>query len=453
MAHEVRRAVADMAEGLRDAAGGARRLVLLAMRNDIPSVLGYLAALEAGLPIALIHTSPKVEHLEDLIARYRPAVLLGDTGDHSNYGPVKRLALSLDQNLAIEIRTRLDDMGAVAHDALAVLLSTSGSTGSPRFVRLSRSAVVANAEQIASALTIDARECAPTTLPLHYSFGLSVLNSHLVAGARILVTNAPILSEELWAQIRTFGCTSFAGVPYSYEVLRRLDLEALAGPSLQTMTQAGGRLTPAKIQEFHDRMVRRGGQFIVMYGQTEATARIAVLPSALIPAKLGSCGRALPGGSLTIEDEAGHEVPAGTEGEVIFRGPNVMMGYAESADDLMRGDEVGGRLATGDLGFLDHDGYLFVTGRRKRIAKVLGFRISLDEVETLLAPHGRVAVIGRDERIVVFCEGWTAAMRLDQRASLARAIGLHPTTIEFREVENLPLLLTGKIDYQRLERL
>jgi acyl-CoA synthetase (AMP-forming)/AMP-acid ligase II len=161
----------------------------------------------------------------------------------------------------------------------------------------------------------------------------------------------------------------------------------------------------------------------------------------------------LPGGILTIEDETGQEVSVGSEGEIVYRGPNVMMGYAESADDLLRGDEVGRRFATGDLGYLDNDGFLFITGRRKRIAGVLGFRINLDEVEMLLAPQGRVAVVRRDERVVVFCEGWSANARAYQRASIARAIGLHPTTIEFCEVEHLPLLPTGKVDYPRLERL
>jgi acyl-CoA synthetase (AMP-forming)/AMP-acid ligase II len=447
---DVRAAVSKLSAELLEAAGGKGRLVVLAMRNDIPSVMGYLAALEACLPVALVDGQVRGSHLDNYVRLYRPSIVLGRTEQITGYENLGSLVVAKGVRMTIELKRRNENDATISHPDLAVLLSTSGSTGSPRFVRLSRRAIVANAEQIAAALSITSDERAPTTLPLHYSYGLSILNSHLVAGASVLVSDAPLLGSDLWSQMRENDCTSFAGVPYSYEILRRLDVARLLGPRVKTMTQAGGRLAPERIREFHQMMLRRGGRFIVMYGQTEATARIAVLPGEMLPEKLGSAGLVLPRAVIEIRDEHGNILPHGADGEVVFHGPNVMMGYAESAEDLDAGDDLNGRLATGDLGYLDADGVLFITGRRKRIAKVLGYRVSLDEIEAILASHGRVAVLDRGERIIVYCEGWTQESASEQRTALARALGLHISAFEFKHIDQLPLLPSGKIDYQRL---
>ncbi|MGW6493906.1 AMP-binding protein [Nonomuraea angiospora] len=387
------------------------------MRNNLTSVLRYLAAWRSGRPIALLDPDLTPGALAELVARFRPAALLGFTHAADGSPPPRRDAPE-------------------PHPDLAVLLATSGSTGNPKLVRLSRQAVLANATAIATALAIVPDEIAPTSLPLHYSYGLSVLNSHLVAGATVMLTEAGLLERSFWTHLDAHRCTSLAAVPYQYEMLRRLRYDRSEHPALATLTQAGGRLGQDLVQEF----AGQADRFFVMYGQTEATARIAVLPPDRLADKPGSAGPAIPGGRLSVD-----------EGEVVYHGPNVMMGYAETAADLARGDDLGGVLRTGDLGRLDSEGFLYLTGRLKRIAKIFGVRVNLDDVERLLRGSVPVAATSGDDRVTVWAEGLDAA----GRAGLARRLGaelrVHWSGFDVRAVDSLPLLATGKIDYRALE--
>ncbi len=416
---ELRARVDAAATALAARAGGG--IAFLCCQNNVATVVDYLAALTAGVPVVLLDARLAAAALDALVARYQPEVVLGRAV--ALPAPAPRPA---------------------PHPALALSLSTSGSTGSPRLVRLSRAAVEANARAIAAALALGPGEVAPTSLPLHYSYGLSVVNSHLVVGATLLLTDAGLVSDEFWRACREHGATSLAGVPYSYQMLRRLDLGKLAPPSLRTLTQAGGRLDVALVRHFHGVAAARGGRLFVMYGQTEATARISVLSPDELPAHAGSVGRALPGGALAIAPD----------GEVIYRGPNVMMGYAEDRADLARGDELGGVLRTGDLGRLDADGRLWITGRVKRIAKVFGLRVNLDELEAWLrgqpdAPV--VAAIAGDDKLRVFVEGGAPDALAAIKRALASHTGAHVTGFEVIGVAALPRLASGKIDYAQLE--
>ncbi|MEV0617359.1 AMP-binding protein [Nonomuraea sp. NPDC050404] len=357
--------------------------------------------------------------LTELSERYRPAGLLGFT--HELDGPPPP-------------RTGVPD----THPDLALLLATSGSTGNPKLVRLSRRAVLANARSIATALSIGPGETTITSLPLHYSYGLSVLNSHLVAGGTVVLTDAGLLQRSFWADLYAYDCTSLAAVPYQYTMLRRMRFDRSDYPALTTLTQAGGRMAPELVDEFAAKMER----FYVMYGQTEATARIAVLPPDRLAGKPGSVGVAVPGGRLEIDD-----------GEVVYHGPNVMMGYADTAEDLARGDDLGGVLRTGDLGRLDPEGFLHITGRLKRIAKVFGTRVNLDDIERLLHDCGPVAVTAGDDRVIIWTETLdpSAMVRLGRR--VATELRLHWSGFDVRHLDHLPILATGKVDYRTLESL
>jgi acyl-CoA synthetase (AMP-forming)/AMP-acid ligase II len=395
--------------------------VFCGMRNDLASVVRYLGALHARTPVALLDADLPPGVLTGLIRRFRPTALFG-------------FSHAVEGNGAANQRGRRE--APDPHPDLAVLLATSGSTGNPRLVRLSRRAVLANAHAIVEALGIGPGDVAPTSLPLHYSYGLSVLNSHLAAGATVVLTDAGLLERSFWTCLDAHGCTSLAAVPYQYEMLRRLRFDPAEHPKLTTLTQAGGRLREELVEEF----AAKAERFFVMYGQTEATARIAVLPPERLADKPGSAGRAVPGGRLTVE-----------EGEVVYHGPNVMMGYAETAADLAHGDDLGGVLRTGDLGRLDDEGFLYLTGRLKRIAKIFGVRVSLDDVERLLRDCGPIAATSGDDRVTVWAEG----LDRDGCARLARRLGtelrLHWSGFDVRAVDRLPLLTTGKIDYRALE--
>ncbi len=431
-----------------DALSGKRSGVVFArFPTDVAAVVRYLGAWEAHRPVALLDPELPAESLLELIARFEPAVVTGAPDGAAAAG-----YRALDDTALGPVWERIGET-VTPHPELGVLLATSGSTGDPKFVRLSRSAVEANARSIAEALSIGPGETAPTNLSLFYSYGMSVLNSHLIAGAAVIVQPHSLLERPFWQMIERFEATSLAAVPYQYEMLKRLRFDPAKYPKLRTLTQAGGRLRAELITDFHNRMTGVSGQMFVMYGQTEAGPRMTTLPSDRLPDKLGSVGPAIPGGRLTVRLEDGTETgAAGVTGEVVYRGPNVMMGYAERAADLTRGDEQGGVLVTGDLGYQDEEGFLFITGRLKRFGKVFGVRLNLDDVEKLLRAHGPVAAVSGDDKVVIWVEGASEGAGHAIASELAERLNLHWTGFDVRAIDRLPLLPSGKIDYKSLEK-
>jgi len=416
---------------------GGKSLGFLLFRSTLDCVATYLAALRSGHALALLTPHQAPGALEALVARYQPEWIAGDAIGH--LGGYTRL----DAAAAPELRVRDEatPSDSPLHPDTALLLSTSGSTGSPKMVRLSYRALDANATAIGEYLGLDARERAITTMPLSYSYGLSVLNSHLHAGARTLLTEVPIIGRPFWDFFAAEEASSLAGVPYIYQMLQRLRPARMALPSLRTLTQAGGHLAEPIKREFAQLAAERGWRFFAMYGQTEATARIAYVPSEQALAKLGAIGIAVPGGALGIDPE---------NGELCYRGGNVMMGYAESRADLAQGDVLGGVLRTGDLARQDEDGYFYVTGRLKRIAKVFGNRVSLDEVEQLLEARLGLDAVALDagDRLLIVSE---RDAREDVVALLRTQLDLHPSGFQTRCVPSLPRLPSGKKDYARLQ--
>ncbi len=425
----------------------AAGVVFACFPAEVEAVLRYLAAWQAHRPVALIDPDLPAPTLADLVHRFEPAVVTGvKTEAPEGYRAVDDAVLG-------PLWERLEPSASKPHPALGVLLATSGSTGNPKFVRLSREAITANAAAIAEALRIGPGELAPTNLSFFYSYGMSVLNSHLLTGAGVLVQKHSLLERPFWDDLARYEATSLAAVPYQYEMLRRLRFDPAKYPKLRTLTQAGGRLRAELVSDFHARMQTVDGHLYVMYGQTEAGPRMTTLPSPRLAGKLGSVGPAIPGGTLSVRLEDGTETTApGVTGEVVYRGPNVMMGYAESAADLGLGDEMGGTLVTGDLGHLDEEGYLFISGRLKRFGKVFGVRLNLDDVEKLLREQGPVAAVSGEDKIVVWAEGVDEPARRGIATELAERLNLHWSGFDVRSIDSLPLLASGKVDYRALEK-
>lgn len=416
------------------------------MSIDLSSVLTYLGAFESGRAIALIDPALDADVLAGLVSRFRPAAVLAASGD-----------APAGYRVEGDHWVRTSAEGVRPHPDLAVLLPTSGSTGNPKLVRLSRAGLMANADAIAQVLHIDADEVAPTCLPLHYSYGLSVLNSHLLRGATVVIEPSGVLGRGFWDAVNTYGVTSLSGVPYHYEMLRRLKFDPAKYPTLRTLTQAGGKLRDELVAEFNDKMLAVGGRMYVMYGQTEASPRMTTVPAERLAEKLGTAGPALPGGAFAVRRDDGSETThPKIVGEVVYRGSNVMMGYADDESGLAKGDECGGVLATGDLGYLDQEGYLYITGRLKRIGKVFGNRISLDDLEHA----ARAAEVGIDvvaavpagDKVVLFAEGVDKAICKDAAKALSERLHLHTSGFDVRPIDTVPLLASGKIDYRTLER-
>ncbi|WP_290058182.1 AMP-binding protein [Amycolatopsis solani] len=436
---------AEVGRSMEALAGLPAGVVFARMSVDLDSVLTYLGAFESGRAIALIDPALDADVLAGLVSRFRPAAVLSASGDAPDGYSVRG---------ADWVRDAAE--GVRPHPDLAVLLPTSGSTGNPKLVRLSRQAILANADAIAQVLHIDSDEVAPTCLPLHYSYGLSVLNSHLVRDATVVIEPSGVLGRGFWDAVNTYGVTSLSGVPYHYEMLRRLKFDPAKYPTLRTLTQAGGKLRDDLIAEFNDKMLAVGGRMYVMYGQTEAAPRMTTVPAERLAEKLGSAGPALPGGKFSVRRDDGSETThPKIVGEVVYRGPNVMLGYADDESGLAKGDEYGGVLATGDLGYLDEEGYLFITGRLKRIGKVFGNRVSLDDLEhaarTAAVGIDVVAAVAAGDKVVLFAEGVDKDICKDASRALAERLHLHASGFDVRPIETVPLLASGKIDYRTLE--
>ena len=431
--------------------GSTKGLLLLGCQNDRPTIEAYLGALEAGHAVALLDGQAPPATTVALVTAYQPRWVAGPAGLADTLAtsevPVARVDFVDDQEL---IRTGYSEQMDL-HPDLAVLLPTSGTTGSRKFVRLSGRNVLSNARSIATFLDLTPDERPITSLPLHYSFGLSVLNSHLLAGGTLVVASAGVLEPSFWRTVDEQGCTSLAGVPFTFQMLERIGFREADHASLRTLQQAGGALDRRLTSVYADHMAERGGRLVVMYGQTEATARMAFVPPDRLRAKIGSAGVAIPGGRLWIEagEDDGGLAPGC--GEVVYEGPNVMMGYATGSADLGRGDELNGVLRTGDLGYLDADGFLFLVGRSKRIAKVFGLRVNLDEVETGLRAHGPAAVVGGPDAIWGFCAFGTDESLAALALTVAREYRLHHSAVRLRRVDAIPTTSAVKIDDRQVE--
>jgi acyl-coenzyme A synthetase/AMP-(fatty) acid ligase len=423
-------------------AAPAKALVFQFCGNTLESVAWYLGSLEAGHAVALLAQKLEAGLRTRLLDIFQPEFVLLPESPGPGYLPAEASGLWR--------RTPAADLPAL-HPDLALLLSTSGSTGSPKLVRLSRRNVEANADSILRALelTVDDRPIAH--LPLHYSYGLSVVNSHLAVGATTILTTRSLIAPDFWKAVAEHRVSSFSGVPYTYQMLRRLDLDKLPAQSVKAMTQAGGKLDDQAVAHFHSQMAARGGTFWVMYGQTEATARISVLPARMLPQKLGSAGIAIPGGTLSILAGDGFATRPEVVGELVYSGPNVMLGYGLNRADLAKGDDLSGVLHTGDRASLDADGYVRIVGRSKRDAKVFGLRINMDDVEAMLKVHGPAAVVSGPDKLIAYCEFGTAAELQGLHSALSAQLRLHPSALDFRRVARLPTSGSGKIDYAKLE--
>ncbi|GGT19354.1 AMP-binding protein [Streptomyces purpureus] len=426
---ELARRVEDTARRL----GPGRRLVLLPGANTVGALVVHLAALASGHPVLLV-PGDHPEAVESLAAAYDPDVVVHPAADEWR------------------IEERRPGSAHSFHPDLALLLSTSGSTGSPKLVRLSYDNLQANAESIATYLGIRDTDRAATTLPMHYCYGLSVVHSHLLRGAGLVLTELSVADTCFWHLFRTARGTAFAGVPYTFDLLDRVGFADMDLPHLRYVTQAGGRLAPDRVVHYAELGRRRGWDLFVMYGQTEATARMAYLPPELATTHPGAVGVPVPGGAFSLDpvEEAGGE----GVGELVYTGPNVMLGYAHTPDDLALGRTVDA-LRTGDLARRTDAGLYEIVGRRSRFVKILGLRIDPQRIEAILEERHGVSALcaGDDEGLAVVAvpkPGW------DERRIRRRVVdecGLPARAIRVHLLPELPRLPTGKPDYRTVRAL
>ena len=428
---DLRELVARRSRDLRAATGGERGLVMLTGPPSTEWITSYLAILDLG-------------HVP---------LLVGDRSDDLERTWAPMLVIEAEPGRVVDRAGPRSGPRPALHPDLGLLLSTSGSTGSPKLVRLSHANLVANAQAIASSLELSSADTGITSLPLHYCYGLSVLHSHLAVGASVAVIRASVVDPCFVAAMERHRVTSLAGVPHTFDLLEVAGPERIATPSLRLLTQAGGRLGADARTRWRDRCAAWGVDLVVMYGQTEATARMAYLPPALAAqAGARSVGVPVPGGSLEVVPVAGTgELPADGVGELVYRGPNVMMGYGVEPGDLALGPTCDA-LHTGDLGRFDEaSGTYEVVGRRSRFTKPFGLRIDLDGVELQLRRHhADVAVGGDDDVLVVVVPGGDAGAT---EAEVLEITGLPGAAVAVVVDQPIPRTAAGKVDQIALRDL
>lgn len=347
------------------------------------------------------------------------------------------------------------------YEHLALLLPTSGSTGSSKYVRISYENLTLHAATLADYLHLTPQERPLLSLPLFYSYGVSILLSHIHVGATVVLTSSSVMQAEYWHFLKDKDITSISGVPYSYAMLLRLGFTRQTYPHLTAMTQSGSHLPASQQQTLATYAKEHGIRFYVMYGQTEATSRISYLEPDLAAIKLGSTGKAIALGELyLVNDKQERITTPHEEGELIYKGTNVALGYACKAEDLALGDEWQGVLHTGDVAYCDEDGYFFITGRLKRFIKLTGQRTSLTSVEDILSqqyPQLLLAAGGSDDHLKVYItkdslqeSGVTTS---DVLMFLHHRLSVHPSLMEVKAIEHMPLNDNSKICYKKLEEL
>lgn len=427
-----------------------RSLVFLVCSNTPASIAAYVGFINHGIVPVMVDKDLNEELFQNLLEKYLPTYIFAEEAHFdflNRYTQTLHIAGSVLYDLAEQHPFPL-------HDDLAILMTTSGSTGSPKLVRQSYDNLKANTESIVKYLDLHEDERAVMNLPLHYVYGLSVLNTHLAVGASVVVTDKTLFDRSFWQLMREKEVTSLSGVPYTYAMLKRLRFFRMELPALRTLTQAGGKLDTELHAEFANYAARTGKLFVVMYGAAEATARMGYLPPQDALEKVGAMGVAIPGGRFALIDEAGAEITAAdTVGELVYCGANVTLGYAEGGADLARGDERHGRYETGDLARRDADGYYTIVGRKRRFLKMFGKRTNLQEVEHILRRQFgevEVACAGVDDHLHIFVTQEALVPAIVP--FLSAKLGLHHTALTAKYIAEIPKNASCKTVYRELEQ-
>lgn len=411
------------------------QICALLCRNNLTSIVAYLSSLRHQRPLLLLDPTLPSTQLTELIKRLEIVAIIDEKGE----------------------MTRVSASAFCARADLAIMLSTSGSTGSPKSVMLSQMNLQGNAVSISQYLPILTTDTAITSLPIHHSYGLSILNSHLLLGASIVVTDYSLMNKEFWLLVNKHQVSSLAGVPFSYQMLKKLCFERFPLPALRYLTQAGGQLTSELITYLKQLQLQRQIPVFVMYGQTEATARIAYLAPEYLSQYPDCIGNAIPGGVLFLRDpQDGNllEEPQ-TTGELCYRGNNIMLGYATDTNEL-RATKVLDELATGDLAERLPNGLYRIVGRLNRLLKIHGKRFALAHVESILGYQGIKAICtGRDDLLIVA----VIDPNVDSEAPAKTAVYLHqqlhlqPSLFKVLLLRDIPYTSSGKIHYQAIFNL
>ncbi len=428
-----------------------RSLVFHLCKNNLGAIVGYLSFLNNKVVPLLLNANINEDLLVELLEVYRPEFIYIPEEEIER---LQKLLIDFKilykENDYVYIKTKYNDKTGL-YDELALLLNTSGSTGSAKLVRLTYDNIKANTESIIEYLQLDSSQRAITNLAMSYTYALSIINTHLYVGASLVLTDRSLFEKEFWTAMQEYEVTSLAGVPYTYEMLDRLNIYEMNLPHLSSLTQAGGRIIPALHEKLARWAIDTKRKFIVMYGQTEACSRMGYLPFERSLEKFGKMGIAIPRGKFFLVDEGNNQIfETDKVGELVYEGANVSLGYAEKREDLLKKDENKGILYTGDMASFDNDGFYTIVGRKKRFLKLFGHRVNLDEVERAIRTNLELdcACAGYDDNLYVFTT--MASRKKEIKDFVHNYTKIHFSAFKIQELDKLPINDSGKINYNAL---
>ena len=421
---------------------------ILICSNTINSIILYLSLLNKGSVALLLSNQISNENIIKYAERYKAANIITQ----------KELSTNIFKNpwnYQDYFIYKNKNSRNLQNTKLALLLTTSGSTGSPKVVKISKNNILSNTISICEYLNLSTRDRHITTLPMNYTYGLSCINTFLYVGASIVLNNHSILEKSFWELVNKFKPTSIAGVPYTYEILNKIGINRLLTTSIKVLTQAGGKLEKELLIKYADLCRKNKCLFYVMYGQTEATARMSYLPPDKLLDKIDSIGIPIPGGDFEIDktNKENYKYKNNQEyGEIVYKGENVSLGYANSFSELNNKDQFKSVLNTGDIGYKDKDGFFYIVGRKNRFAKICGIRVSLQDIEDFLSIlNTNCLALSDDKKLIVYLEGASFKMNKSEiKKIIVNKTTLPPLSIDIRLIPEFPRKENGKINYQKL---
>lgn len=422
-----------------------RSIVLILCDYDIETVALYYSLINSHIVPMLVDKQLDKGLLQRLIMVYEPQYIWGKRDEGDSF---MHILMQEEKVKETHILWRTKFSRYAIHEELALLMTTSGSTGSSKLVRVSYTNLLCNMEAFIRKIGLQKEDKAITTMPMQYCYGLSILHMHWLIGASVYVTEYTMLDVKFWEFFEKSEITNFAGVSYIYEILFRIGFFDREYPSLRFLTQAGDKLAENRQIDIADRMAQKGKKFFTCYGQTEATTYISVLPGELLPEKAGSVGQPLDNIQISIGD-----VDENGIGELICRSKGISLGYALNKNELNQENSNEGFLKTGDCAYVDEDNNIFLKGRLKRVVKMLGARISLDEIEQVLKRcynEAEFACVGKDNSITIF---YVSSKILEEELRLfcIKKFGLQRKMIYIKKVDCMPRNESGKVLYAQLQ--
>ena len=410
-------------------------LILVITENKIDLYAIFLILLTFKSKLILINHDEK--NLHNVISKYKPHYIINTNINFKNYSLLCKFQKFLNIYKCENI------INYKIHNSLKILLSTSGSTADPKFVKLTSKNLLHNSKGIIKSLNINRGSYPITTLPLSYSYGLSIFNSHIFSGNKIFVSNLNIFETKFWNYIKKFNITTFGGVPIFYDMILRSEFLHFNNSSLKYLTQAGGRIDKSTFVQLKNIMKIKKIKFFLMYGQTESTARISV-KSVGIDDEI-SIGEAIEGTKIFIGNKKYENLKDGQTGEIKIKSESIYKGYANSFKDLsfIKNIKI---LNTGDLGVFSLKSGIKIIGRTKRISKIWGKRINLDSIERIFAKDDKRVFVKSDDKILFIYSTKITLKEID-KIFKKNYIDL---PFKYKKIKKIPLKLNGKVDYSKL---